>query len=205
MWTCGSKALRGVLWTALGLLGAAAVIFYNHQNGPHAVGGAIALPKLLWLALALWLWYVLPLMFVFDARLNTTRALHAVFAANMLARAIVELWMMYVSSNWHPYYGIAHDLFSAALVLYLRYALPGDAPLVGLQRSFFLILGVMFLLETGFATYMLIRVQAEGPVYFVPAGTAHQSVLIITWVAVCLLLFYAVGLIKEWLYVPLKR
>ncbi len=205
MWTCGSKQLRGLLWAALGLLGVAAVIFHGLQNAPHAVGGAIALPKLLWLALALWFWYVLPLLFVLDARLRPTRALHALFAANMLARALIELWMMYVSSNWHPYYGIAHDLFSAALVLYLSYALPFDAPLLGAQRSFFLVLGLMFLLETGFAVYMLNNVHSLGPVYFVPTGAAHRGVLTITWVAVGALLFYAVALIKEWLYVPLKR
>ncbi len=69
MLTCVSEqGLRRLLLASLGLLVLAAFVFYDRQNSAGAIGGGIALPKLLWLASAILFWFVLPLLFLLDAR-----------------------------------------------------------------------------------------------------------------------------------------
>ncbi len=108
-------------------LGVSGAVFYYFQNHSHGLGGSIALPKLLWLSYALWFWYFLPVLIASDRRLSRQlRQVYWVFWLNMVLRAIAELWMMYVSRNWHPYYGIGHDLFSALLIFALLFREEGD-------------------------------------------------------------------------------
>lgn len=206
MLTCASKhGLRSALYSLLTLLAMGAVVFYVHQNKADSIGGAIALPKLLWLALALLFWYLLPLLFACDARLAQARVLYFIFIINMWARAFIELWMMYLSHNWHPYYGIGHDAFSAALALIIAYRIPAQAPLARLQTIFFQVLFLMFLIELGFAGYMLFNVQSDQAVFFVPDQDSHRQVLMLTWAVVGILTLYLIALIREWLYVSFKR
>lgn len=200
---CASeRGLRLLLLASLGLLALAGSVFYGRQNGAEAIGGGIALPKLLWLAAAILFWYVLPLLFLLDRRLRATHAAYAIFVGNMLLRAGLELWMMYVTHNWHPYYGIGHDIFSLALCLWLAHRIH---PLARLQRGFFLVAGAMFLVETFFAGYLLMHLYGTGPVYFVADDAAHAPVLTLTWVAVCLLAVYLLALVRGWLYAPATR
>ena len=206
MWTCASETrLRSGLFAMLALLAMVGAMFYRYQNGAHGPGGHIALPKLIWLAGALLYWYVLPALFLLDARLAETRRLHGLFLANMGLRAVIELWMMYVSHNWHPLYGIAHDVFSAGLSLAIFHRIGTHTPLARPQRRFYALLCAMFLIETGFAAYMLLLVAGQGPVYFVPPEAGHSGVLALTWATVLFLAAYLVTLVRSWLYVPLAR
>ncbi len=204
--TCASeRGLRRLFLVSLGLLALAGLVFYDRQNGAGAIGGGIALPKVLWLASAILFWFVLPLLFLLDRRLRITHSAYGMFLGNMLLRAGIELWMMYVTHNWHPYYGIGHDLFSLALCLWLARRIPHTAPLARLQRGFFLVAAAMFLVETFFAGYLLIHLYSTGPVYFVADDAGHAPVLRLTWAAVFLLVVYLLGLVRGWLYAPAAR
>ncbi len=204
--TCASeRSLRRLFLASLGLLVLAAFVFYERQNGAGAVGGGIALPKLLWLASAILFWFVLPVLFLLDRRLRGTHLAYGIFLGNMLLRAGVELWMMYLSHNWHPYYGIGHDLFSLALCLWLARRIPPTALLARLQRGFFLVAAAMFLVETFFAGYLVIYLYGTDPIYFVADDGAHAPVLRLTWAVVFLLSAYLLGLVKGWLYAPAAR
>ncbi|RMH75273.1 MAG: hypothetical protein D6680_12215 [Cyanobacteria bacterium J007] len=213
------SGLQIAYFTILLLLGGTAVYFYIYQNFMNGVGGGIALPKLLWLAYALWFWYFLPSLVICDRRLAPkSRQIYGIFLGNMIVRAIVELWMMYGPKNWHPYYGIAHDLFSAVLVFGLLIwwswsrseattSSPGDRPdqgnsqqLTDTVRLNFQVMGVMFLIESYFAWYMLQNVRSEsGPVYFVPGSSDYADILILTWLVVLALTGQQIMFAWQWL------
>jgi hypothetical protein len=59
---------------------------------------------------------------------------------------------MYIWHNWHPWYGIGHNIFSASLSLLLIQLTPQNTPAL---RFYFFIMARLFLVETGFAWYML--------------------------------------------------
>lgn len=155
--------------------------FYSVQNMGWLPGGGIALSKLLWLLSAIVIWFVLPTCLCFDQSLNKhSRLLIKVFTFNMWARGLIELFMMYVTVNWHPYYGISHDLFSVLLVAALSiYFKPS-----GWIRLLAVTWVWMLLVESYFAWYMLNNVHSSAPVYYVPQASQHQLVFTLTWCAV---------------------
>ena len=178
----------------------AAVGFYLLQNTGRITGGNIALPKLIWLAYAILFWFCLPFLFLLDKRItHRWQIVYRIFLINMLVRAVVELFMMYVTHNWSPYYGIAHDVFSILLLvtLVMRYqsSLPRD-----LLYGYALVLLTMFVVEIGFVIYMVIEVQGNGAaVYFVPGDDRHTGILAITWLVVSMLTVYTVMFTRRWL------
>ncbi len=196
------QSLRRAYKVILFCLSACAAVFYYVQNSGYAPGGAIALSKLVWLAYALLFWYVLPTLFFFDGRVNPgLRRVYLVFLANMLLRAVAELWMIYVSLNWHPYYGISHDVFSILLIQLLLRLVSPKGRLDKLLTINLHVVSVMFAIEAGFAWYMLIYVEAQdGLVYFVPGGAKHFDILMSTWFVVGGLTVYLWWLSRRWLY-----
>lgn len=123
--------LTRVLLAAL-LLGqlAAGLVFYRRQNRPGRIGGGISLPKLLWLNWAVFVWLLLTPLVALDASLTgSLRIVFSGFALNMWLRGLIELYMMYISKNWRPPYGVAHNIFSllllGGLLVGTRSGLPG--------------------------------------------------------------------------------
>ena len=169
----------------------AATCFYFAQNAGRLEGGEIALPKLIWLSYAILFWFCLPALLIVDKRIKPGwRKIYVVFLVNMLIRAVIELLMMYVYRNWSPYYGIAHDVFSIALLggllLIYRNELKPD-----IFFGFALTVVFMFFVEIGFVLYMLANVVERGTtIYFVPDGDGHAGVLRITWLVVLILTAY---------------
>ncbi|MBE9198498.1 MULTISPECIES: hypothetical protein [unclassified Nodularia (in: cyanobacteria)] len=179
-------------------------IFYNFQNSHHGLGGSIALPKIFWLGYALWFWYFLPLLIAIDSRISHKwRRLYWIVWCNMALRAVVELGMMYFGHNWHPYYGIAHDLFSAVLILGLIFTATTQTDIDQAVSWNFRIMGVMFLIEAYFAYYMLTNVHSDtGAVYFVPGKPEYQGIMLITWLVILALTVQQIILARKWLYLP---
>ncbi|HYW18906.1 MAG TPA: hypothetical protein VE956_06235 [Nodularia sp. (in: cyanobacteria)] len=177
-------------------------IFYNLQNSHHGLGGGIALPKVFWLGYALWFWYFLPLLIGIDSRISQKwRQLYWIAWWNMALRAVVELVMMYFAHNWHPYYGIAHDLFSAVLILGLIFTATTQTNIDQAVSWNFRIMGVMFLIEAYFAYYMLNNVHSDtGAVYFVPGKPAYQGIMVITWLVIIVLTVQQIILARKWLF-----
>ncbi len=199
MWICASKkTIRGSLWGVLLTLIIIATVFYNLQNNGRLPGGNIALPKLFWLETVIFCWYVIPLLLSFDARFHKARIIMGLFLLNMTFRAIIELLMMYVTHNWHPYYGIGHDIFSIFLSLGLASQLRSTTPFV---TTYLIIMALLFAIETKFALYMLQNVQHDsGVVYYVPAEKSHQRILERTAFTVLVMQFYLIIFIWKWLY-----
>jgi hypothetical protein len=196
-----TSALKLAYWLIVASLIATGCAFYYWQNSGQALGGSIALPKLFWLAYALWFWYFLPLLIVADQRIcPQIRQNYWIFWVNMALRAIAELWMMYISKNWHPYWGIGHDIFSAILIGILGLKVESNIPLDRQVKFNLKIMGLMFLLETVFATYMLLRVASPdgGSVYFVPGSSQHLVIMAITWTAVIALSIQQILFYQKW-------
>lgn len=199
MWICVSKTtLRRCLWSVLLLLISLATVFYIAQNRDHLPGGHIALPKLFWLGMVIYCWYVIPFLLTLDPCFPNVRPIMAWFLINMLLRAVIELGMMYYSHNWHPYYGISHDIFSIGLSLVLASQLRNT---LAFMATYLTVMALLFAIETKFAWYMLHNVHHDsGIVYYVPAESTHQSILERTALVVLVLQFYLLTFIYKWLY-----
>lgn len=187
------------LLLVLSLMGLAALLFYLLQNSGRIQGGDIALPKLLWLAYAILFWFCLPLLIVLDQRTTIIwRRIYAIFLTNMLLRAVLELFMMYVTVSWSPYYGLGHDLFTVVLLLALVGACKKHLQ-KGLLLSNLYIIIAMFAIEIGFVLYMLLRVSdGEQAIYFVPGDPQHAAVLQVTWVVNLMLTGYLFVFSRRW-------
>jgi hypothetical protein len=107
-------ALGILLTVALGLA------LHHAQNSRSAPGGAISVPKLLWLVHATLVWlFICPALAADGSTPKGFRLLYGVFAGLMWARAPVELYLLYVAKSWRPPMGMAHDLICAGVVLVL--------------------------------------------------------------------------------------
>jgi hypothetical protein len=203
MWSFASEsALRRAAWVALGLTAAAAAAFYVAQNALRPVGGEIALVKLLWLAGAVLLWGVLPPLLAADARLGQSlRRAFAALCALMLARAAIEGWMLYVSLNWSPWYGIAHDVLCAVLLLVIAARIAPRNGLEHVARRHLAVSAAFFVPEMYFAWYMQAHFVTRGAaaVYFVPDDASHIRVLLVTGVTVVCLAAYLAMFLRRWL------
>jgi hypothetical protein len=97
------------------LLGA---VFWHRQNVRAGLGGRISAPKLAWLFFAVFLWFLLCPLVAGDPGVHPRlRYVLGGFGAFMWARGLVELYMLYVTHNWRPPYGITHDVLCLVLVL----------------------------------------------------------------------------------------
>ena len=112
-----SSLTQLLLPVTLGITALIGLVFYVLQNRQRSMGGAISAPKALWLTYAIYAWFIATPILALDAALDPTLALTLqVFAVSMWVRGLVELYMLYVSKNWIPPYGIAHDLLSLLFV-----------------------------------------------------------------------------------------
>lgn len=108
------------LGLALGLLLVATIslIFARRQNRAAGLGGAISRPKQLWLAWTIYTWFVVAPTVAADPGLPRPLAWTlGGFAGWMWFRGLAELFMLYVTKNWRPPYGISHDLSCIAWIL----------------------------------------------------------------------------------------
>src|SRR6185295_17280353 len=115
------------------------IVFHVSQNQMALTGGGVAWSKSVWLGCAILFWFVLPAFLVSDTRLAAAwRLPFALLLFLMGLRGVIELWMLYVSHNWSPLYGIAHDAAClAALWGFAFRAAAGTTSLrqAGLQRT----------------------------------------------------------------------
>lgn len=125
-----SPTTRLALLALLALCVAAGVRFHLAQNVRKARGGPISGPKLAWLLYAVFLWFLVSPVAALDSSIQPAlRGVLGAFAAFMWLRGLVELYMLYVSHNWRPPYGITHDVACMALVLGGLWAFPPARPL----------------------------------------------------------------------------
>ncbi|RYZ37580.1 MAG: hypothetical protein EOO71_27435 [Myxococcaceae bacterium] len=112
-----SVPTRVLLVVFLLAVAGAAAFFRHRQNAQGGRGGRISGPKLAWLLYAVFLWFlVCPLVALDASVLFEARIVLGAFALSMWLRGAAELYMLYVSRNWRPPYGVGHDLGCIALV-----------------------------------------------------------------------------------------
>lgn len=100
----------------LTLLGSG-VAFHFHQNA-GALGGSISWAKTLWLFFAVGLWFFISPVLALDPALPLSlRKTLGSFSTWMWLRGVAEIYMLGVTKNWIPPYGIVHDLSAIALLL----------------------------------------------------------------------------------------
>lgn len=191
--------------TAFGFYLMAAFLYVLQNNVIH-LGGKVAFVKVLWLVTALFLWFVLP-SFITQSRKvpPILKKWFYFFWFSMILRGIIELFLMYVTKTWHPYMGIGHDLFTAALVVVAfrttGYTSHSPARFI---RGTFPFLAATLLVEAGFAYYMLTNVESTDPVYYVPNSDEHSVIFLITWLAIGLCSFYLLFFVRRWVQLHLN-
>jgi len=168
--TVTRDAPRGFV-VALALTVAASAVFYWRQNYAGQVGGPISIEKSLWLNYTITAWFVVPAFLVRHAGVD--RALRIVlgsFLASMLARGVIELWLIYVAFGWSPIYGIAHDALNITLIAALRgWFRPGLAALDPFNvavRRFLTVVQASFVAEIAFAALFYRMAVHQDAVYF---------------------------------------
>jgi hypothetical protein len=198
-----------VAWTgaAIAAWALAAAAFYLVQTHLRPVGGEISLAKLLWLACAVLMWFVLPALISVDPRLPAPlRQPFRVLFWLIVARAVVEGWMLYVSLNWSPWYGIAHDVGCAIVLVWAAFVLrPRIAHYDARARTIYahlLATAALFAPEVYFAWYMTRHfiTRGEGAIYFVPNDPAHATVLNVTTAVVLCITVYVPIFLMRWFY-----
>lgn len=110
-----SRVLILVLLALAALLG---FLFWRKQNVRRSRGGRISPPKLAWLFYAIFLWFLLCPLVALDAAVEPNlRGVLGGFGTLMWVRGMAELYMLYVSHNWKPPYGIGHDVLCIVFLL----------------------------------------------------------------------------------------
>lgn len=94
------------------------LFFYFKQNKNPKLGGAMSMAKAWWLIYAVYTWFIfLPYQIFFYQLPPFVTQVWQIYWFWMLFRGIVEIFMMYVSKNWSPIYGITHDLTCLIILL----------------------------------------------------------------------------------------
>jgi hypothetical protein len=113
-----SPLSRVLILALLALAALLGFLFWRKQNVQRSRGGRISPPKLAWLFYAIFLWFLLcPLVALDSAVEPNLRGVLGGFGAFMWVRGVAELYMLYVSHNWKPPYGIGHDVLCIVFLL----------------------------------------------------------------------------------------
>lgn len=97
-------------------VGGAALVFARRQRR-RALGGALSIPKQLWLGWTVYTWFFLAPLVAADPRsASPFSPWLAAFAIVMWIRGVAELVLLYRTKSWRPIYGITHDVFCGVLV-----------------------------------------------------------------------------------------
>jgi hypothetical protein len=154
---------------ALALAGAllAVGLYFRQNRGDQArMGGRIAPAKAFWLYYTLAVWFVLlPGLLL---QLTLPPAIFLAWSAltvSMWIRGLVEAYLLFVTKNWRPPLGIAHDLLTFGLfctALWARADSWNESTFW--TQVFTLSLGVSLLAEVYYATafYRLVRERTTG-------------------------------------------
>ena len=94
------------------------LFFYKKQNHSCTMGGKISKPKLMWLCLAIYIYFPLITILAFEKNIpNQFRIIFASIAILMWLRAVGELYLLYGIKKWSPRIGIGHNIVCLMIIL----------------------------------------------------------------------------------------
>lgn len=168
--------------------------FYLKQNVNKAIGGEVSVQKALWLAYAVGSWFLVPFIFVFSDMHPIFMPIFLFHLASWWIRAPIELVMIYKTFNWTPIYGISHDLFHGAVILFLYFKMwpqTWDAslsnPMSTLATLYLAVTLFALVMEVIFA-YLFRRTRGTGEgahlIYFASTDPIYNLINRITLVTV---------------------
>jgi hypothetical protein len=166
-------------------MAAVSAVFYYRQNYAGQVGGPMSVEKILWLHYALTAWFVMPAFLLRHPDLAPPlRVILGAFLASMLARGVLELWLIYVAFGWSPLYGIAHNLSNMALFAVLcRRHRERLADLTGFNaavRGFVTSIRLTLVAESVFAALFYRMYVHREAIYFAPPTAAFAHINLLT-------------------------
>lgn len=163
----------------------AATAVFAYVQGTGAPGGAIGLPKALWLNLTILSFVALPALACTDTRFPASiRACLAAVAVSFAARGAVEVPILYLTDVWHCDYGIAHDVGTAAVVgwLWLRARRQVGSAAAAAQGLIGITIALC-LVEAGFARAFC-AVADPTATWFASAEPRFAAINAATWIVV---------------------
>lgn len=170
---------------ATAVLAVSSAVFFWRQNYAGQIGGEMSVAKILWLDYAIVAWFIVPAFLCRSPLLS--RAWRVVFGAHLInfsTRAVIELWLLYVTIGWSPVYGIIHDLFSIALIAVLaRRAIVEDEP-SAMARHFSWSLRATLVCEIAFAALFHAETAGEYAIYFASDDPRFRLINTLTTVVV---------------------
>ncbi|TBR21293.1 hypothetical protein EPO15_10685 [bacterium] len=174
---------QAALWTAGGFA-ATTALFGWRQNRGGVVGGPISLPKVLWLNLTLTVFFGLPAVLWRDGALSPgMRALWGWLLLSFVLRAVIELYLIYVTITWKCVYGISHDFFTLALAGLLRAAMPAPAPGDARAAAFLWLYTAVLVVEAGMAKAFSLLADPKTGIYFASDDERFKRVNRASWAA----------------------
>ncbi|HXG57608.1 MAG TPA: hypothetical protein VNL91_01125 [Thermoanaerobaculia bacterium] len=165
-------------FAAASVLAVVSAGFFWRQNFAGQIGGAMSVAKILWLDYAILSWFVVPAFLMRSPDLDARwRRLFAVHLINFGTRAVIELWLLYVTVSWSPVYGIVHDVFSILLITFLSGA---PAQKLALHHSWTLRLTLGC--EIVFASLFHSVTAGEHALWFAADEPRFRLINMLTWI-----------------------
>lgn len=149
---------------------------FFRQNRGKRLGGTISGAKALWLYWTVSVWFfLLPLLLYFWHWPWGIKFPLLFLTCSMWIRGVVEIYMLFISKNWIPPYGIGHNLFTlmGMMLLFGLHFGPLRAASV-ISIIFVLTMMISLLVETFYAKsfYDLVKNKTKGEegVWYAPAN-----------------------------------
>lgn len=161
-----SDESRWILALGAVVVAVGAWAFGRRQNHGRHLGGPISRPKLLWLAMIGYGWFLVPPAVVLAPGTPPSTALFVgVFWAAAVIRGGSEVTMLYIFKNWWPPIGIAHSALSFVWAALAVAESPREPTMyIAWTWAFVLWLAITAALETYFALlfYGIVRRRLDG-------------------------------------------
>ena len=181
------------LLLAIGALVVISLWFYYRQNFAGQIGGKMSIAKLLWLDYAIVAWLILP-FFLWRSSFIAPglRWIYGCHLTVFATRAMIELWMLYVTISWIPPYGISQDIFSIALITGMIQWKHGELRRYDDQANraalrFLTSIRLGLVCEIVFAWLFYRATGGEIGIYFASTDPVFSLINGLTWAAVLLL------------------
>jgi hypothetical protein len=177
---------RWLLVSSIGVLSVASAVFAWRQNHLAVVGGPISVAKTLWLNYMLIAMYIIPFFLWREKTLTpTTRNLFGWLFVSFALRAPIELWIIFFTRGWRCAYGIAHDLLTLGLMIYLRWRMSPELPPRDVTALRVATLLQITLLVEMFMAWEFSKLASPAQGIYFAADTPHfHFVNVATWIAV---------------------